>query len=298
MKDESRNPTGSVKARGLAVAVSMARSLGATDVCIASAGSAAGTLAAYAARGGLGAHVFMPKDADSSFARQAQAFGASVSVVDGSVADAAATARLCASDNGWYDCTALREPFRLEGSKTVGYEIAEQFGFRLPEAVIQPTGGGSGLISLWKAFDELEEMGFIGPARPRMYAVQAAGCAPLVRAFEKGLDFAPPWTDTTETLASGLRVTETGGDFLVLRALHKSRGSAVAVTDDEILHGLGSMARAEGLLMSIEGGAGVAALRKLKATGHITPGDVAVLLNPGAGSECASILPASPPPLH
>jgi len=289
VKDESANPTGSFEARGLAVAISVARSLGATEVSLSSTGNAASALAAYAARGGLRAHVFMPNDVPALFVTEARAFGATVELVDGLITAAAETAAAEALANGWYDCSTLHEPFRVEGIKTAGYELAEQFGFKLPDAILCPTGSGTGLIALWKAFDEMEEMGFIGPGRPRMYAVQASGCAPLVRAFEAAQDSASPWEGAT-TIAHGLRVPHTIGDFLVLRALHKSRGAAVAVSEEEIEDGVRRAAASEGILLSPEGGACVAAVQRLKSIGHITPDDIVVIINPGAGSRYAETL--------
>jgi threonine synthase len=282
IKDESGNPTGSFKARGLAMAVSMAKALGAAHVCLPSAGNAGSALAAYAARGGLAAHVFVPKDVPRVFVMETQAYGADVTTVDGLITDAA---RLCASrakENGWYECATLKEPYRLEGKKTMGYELAEQMGWKLPDAILYPTGGGTGLIGMWKAFEELEAMGFVGPGRPRMYAVQPEGCAPIVKAFAEGLDEAPLW-ENAQTLAHGLRVPKAIGDFLILKALRQSHGAGVAVSEREIIDGVKEAAATEGIFMCPEAGACIAALRKLKASGHISPDDTVVVFNTGTG---------------
>ncbi len=282
IKDESGNPTGSFKARGLALAVSMAKSLGATDVCLPSAGNAGSALAAYAARGGLKAHVFVPSDIAPLFVMETRAYGAEVVTVDGLINDAGRVCAERAKESGWYECATLKEPYRIEGKKTMGYELAEQLGWKLPDAILFPTGGGVGVIGLWKAFQELEEMGFVGPSRPRMYAVQAEGCAPIVKAFSEGKDEAPMW-EGAQTLAHGLRVPKALGDFLVLRALRESRGAGVAVSDDEIIQGVKDASSHEGLFMAPEGGACVAALRKLRASGHVSPDESVVLFNTGTG---------------
>jgi threonine synthase len=282
IKDESGNPTGSFKARGLAMAVSMAKALGATAVCLPSAGNAGSALAAYAARGGLAAHVFVPKDVPKLFLMETAAYGASVETVDGLITDAGRVCAERARQHGWYQCATLQEPYRVEGKKTMGYELAEQMGWRLPDAILYPTGGGTGLIGMWKAFEELEAMGFVGPGRPRMFAVQAEGCAPIVRAFAEGRDEAPPW-ENAATLAHGLRVPRALGDFLILRALRQSRGAAIAVSDPELIQGVKDAAAAEGLFLCPEGGACVAALRKLKAQGHLSPDDSVVAFNTGTG---------------
>lgn len=282
IKEEGGNPTGSFKARGLALAVSMAKALGATDVCLPSAGNAGSALAAYAARGGLKAHVFVPKDVARLFIMETEAYGAQVETVDGLITDAGKICAERAKEHGWYECATLKEPYRVEGKKTMGYEIAEQMGWKLPDAILYPTGGGTGLIGMWKAFEELETMGFVGPKRPRMYAVQAEGCAPIVKAFTEGAEEAPMWPNA-QTLAHGLRVPKALGDFLILRALRQSHGAAVAVSEAEIIAGVKEAAAAEGLFMAPEGGACVAALRKLKASGHVSPDDTVVVFNTGTG---------------
>jgi threonine synthase len=284
LKDEAANPTGSFKARGLSVAVSMARLLGAVELCLPSAGNAAIALAAYAARCGLKAHVFMPDDTAQAFVVEAQAYGADVHSVPGLINDAGRECSRLAAEKGWFDCATLREPYRVEGKKTMAYELAEQMGWRLPDAIVYPTGGGTGLIGMWKAFDEMEAMGFVGPARPRMFAVQPDGCAPIVRAFSEGLEEAPPW-ENARTLAHGLRIPKAIGDFLMLRALRKSRGAGVTVTDEEIVQGVKDAGAVEGVFVAPEGGACISALRKLKASGHVTPDDTVVVFNTGTGSK-------------
>ena len=282
IKEEGGNPTGSFKARGLSLAVSMAKALGATDVCLPSAGNAGSALAAYAARAGMKAHVFVPKDVARLFLMETRAYGAHVETVDGLITDAGKICAEQAKANGWYECATLKEPYRVEGKKTLGYEIAEQMGWTLPDAILYPTGGGTGLIGMWKAFEELETMGFIGPKRPRMYAVQAEGCAPIVKAFEEGAEEAPMWPNA-QTHAHGLRVPKALGDFLILRAVRASHGAAVAVSEAEIIAGVKEAASAEGVFLCPEGGACVAALRKLKISGHVSPDDTVVVFNTGTG---------------
>jgi threonine synthase len=260
----------------------MAKSLGATDVCLPSAGNAGSALAAYAARAGLKAHVFVPSDIAPLFLMETAAYGAEVVKVDGLITDAGRVCAERAAASGWYECATLKEPYRLEGKKTMGYEIAEQLGWKLPDAILYPTGGGTGLIGMWKAFRELETMGFVGPGRPRMYAVQAEGCAPIVKAFSEGREDAPMW-EGAQTLAHGLRVPKAIGDFLILRALRESRGAGIAVSDDEIIQGVKDASSHEGIFMCPEGGACVAALRKLRASGHVSPDESVVLFNTGTG---------------
>jgi threonine synthase len=283
IKDESGNPTGSFKARGLAVAVSMAKALDVREVCLPSAGNAGSALAAYAARGGLKAHVFVPADVPRLFLMETAAYGAEVKTVEGLITDAGRVCAEKAREHGWYECATLKEPYRVEGKKTMGYELAEQMGWKLPDAILYPTGGGTGLIGMWKAFEELEQMGFVPSGRrPRMYAVQAEGCAPIVRAFEEGKDEAPMW-ERASTLAHGIRVPKAIGDFLMLRALRASHGAGVMVSDAEIVKGVKDASAAEGLFFCPEAGACVAALRKLKASGHLNADDTVVLFNTGTG---------------
>jgi threonine synthase len=280
VKEEGGNPTGSFKARGLAMAVSMARALGATDVCLPSAGNAGSALAAYAARAGLRAHVFLPRDVARLFVMEAEAYGASVELVDGLITDAGRVCAERAREHGWYECATLKEPYRVEGKKTMGYEVAEQLDWALPDAILYPTGGGTGLVGMWKAFGEMEAMGFVGDKRPRMYAVQAEGCAPIVRAFQEGREDAPLW-EGARTHAHGLRVPKALGDFLILRALRASHGAAIAVSEEEIVAGVKEGAAAEGIFMAPEGGACVAAARRLKASGHLATDDRVVLFDTG-----------------
>jgi threonine synthase len=282
VKDESGNPTGSFKARGLSMAVSMAKALGATDVCLPSAGNAGSALAAYAAVAGLKAHVFVPKDIARLFLVEAEAYGAHVETVDGLITDAGRVCAALAREHGWYECATFKEPYRVEGKKTMGYEIAEQMEWTLPDVILYPTGGGTGLVGMWKAFEELEQMGFIGPKRPRMYAVQAEGCAPIVKAFSEGREDAPYW-EGARTLAHGLRVPKALADFLILRALRESQGGGVAVSEAEIIGGVREASSREGLFMAPEGGACVAAARKLRASGALSPDDTVVLFNTGTG---------------
>ena len=282
IKDEGGNPTGSFKARGLSMAVSMARELGEKEVCLPSAGNAGSALAAYAAVAGLRSHVFLPRDIAHLFVMETEAYGAHVETVDGLISDAGRVCAEQAKEHGWYECATLKEPYRVEGKKTLGYELAEQMGWTLPDAILYPTGGGTGLVGMWKAFEELEEMGFIGSDRPRMYAVQAEGCAPMVKAFSEGREDAPFWENAT-THAHGLRVPKALADFLILRALRDSHGAGIAVSEDEILDGVRDAARTEGLFVAPEGGACVAAARKLKASGHLSPEDTIVVFNTGTG---------------
>ncbi len=282
IKDEAGNPTGSFKARGLSLAVSMARALGAREVCLPSAGNAGSALAAYAARGGLKAHVFVPRDIARLFIMETEAYGAHVESVDGLITDAGKVCAERARQNGWYECATLKEPYRVEGKKTMGYELAEQMDWKLPDAILYPTGGGTGLIGMWKAFEELGTMGFIPPGRPRMYAVQAEGCAPIVKAFAEGREDAPFW-EGAQTLAHGLRVPKALGDFLILRALRESHGAGIAVSEPEIIQGVRDASSTEGLFMAPEGGACVAALRKLRSSGHLSPQDTIVVFNTGTG---------------
>jgi len=282
IKDESGNPTGSFKARGLCLAVSMAKTLGVSHVCLPSAGNAGSALAAYASKAGLAAHVFVPADIPRVFVMEIEAYGSDVRKVDGLITDAGRACAAEARDEGWYDCATLKEPYRVEGKKTMGYELAEQMGWKLPDAIVYPAGGGTGLIGMWKAFEELESMGFVGPQRPRLYAVQPDGCAPIVKAFTEGLDEAPPW-ENAQTVALGLRVPKAVGDFLMLRALRQSHGAAVSVSDEEIIQGVKEASAEEGLFMAPEGGAAIAALHKLKASGHVSPDDTVVVFNTGTG---------------
>lgn len=282
IKDESVNPTGSFKARGMAVAVSMAKELGATKLAVPSAGNAGGALAAYAARGGLEAHIFMPRDTPIANIVECEVMGAHVTLIDGLITDCGAEVARRKEKEGWFDVSTLKEPYRVEGKKTLGYELAEQLEWTLPDVIIYPTGGGTGLVGMWKAFDEMEQMGWIGKERPRMVTVQAAGCAPIVRAFDSGERFAAEFPDAATT-ASGLRVPKAIGDFLILDAIRASGGTAVSVSDADLIAGAVAMARTEGVFASPEGGACVPAVRQLLAAGKIRADEKVVLFNTGGG---------------
>lgn len=282
IKDESQNPTQSFKARGMSAAVSMAKELGARKVAAPSAGNAAGALAAYAARAGLECFIFMPDDTPRANVVECEQTGAHVTLMRGLITDCGAEVARRKDAEGWFDVSTLKEPYRVEGKKTLGYELAEQLNWQLPEVIIYPTGGGTGLIGMWKAFDEMEEMGWIGSHRPRMVTVQAAGCAPIVRAFEEGKRFADEFPDA-ETVASGLRVPRAIGDFLILDALRESGGTAVAVSDDELIKATGEIGAAEGIFCAPEGAACLPALRKLLASGFVKKEERVVLFNTGAG---------------
>ena len=289
LKDESFNPTGSFKARGLAVAVGRAKALGARKLAIPTAGNAGGALAAYASRAGLEAFIFMPKDAPRANVLECRLPGAHLTLVDGLISDCARQIAERKETEGWFDISTLKEPYRIEGKKTLGYELFEQFGGRLPGAILYPTGGGVGLIGMWKAFQEMEAMGWIGRERPKMVVVQAAGCAPLVRAFEEGKRESEPCRDA-HTLAAGLRVPKALGDFLVLDAVYASQGVAVAVEDEEILARLKQLARLEGIVACPEGAATLAALPALLSRGVLRPEDSIVLFNTGSGMKYLEVL--------
>ena len=280
VKDESRLPTGSFKARGLAMAVSKAKELGLTKLAIPSAGNAATALAIYAAQASAEAHIFMPKDAPLFNQTTCQLAGANVSLIDGLITDAGKIVATRKAAEGWFDVSTLKEPYRVEGKKTMGLELAEQFNWELPDVVIYPTGGGTGIVGMWKAFQELEAIGWIGEKRPRMISVQAAGCAPIVRAWENGWTEAKPWANA-HTIAAGLRVPQAVGDFLILDAIRKSNGLAIAVSDDEIREAMRQLASTEGILSCPEGAATVAGLQKLVETGKVQPTDRIVLFNTG-----------------
>src|SRR5215470_13518453 len=282
IKDEGQNPTQSFKARGMTAAVSMAKELGVKKVAVPSAGNAAGALAAYAARAGMEAHIFMPKDTPRANVIECEQTGAYVTLMDGLITDCGAEVGRRKEAEGWFDVSTLKEPYRIEGKKTMGYELAEQFGWELPDVIIYPTGGGTGLIGMWKAFDEMEQMGWIGSARSRMFSVQAAGCAPIVRAFDNGWDEAPEF-ENASTAASGLRVPRAVGDFIMLDILRQSGGGAVAVTDEEMIADTRIVGSAEGLFCAPEGAACFSALKKLLASGQVASSDRIALFNTGAG---------------
>ena len=283
VKDESGNPTGSFKARGMAAAVSRAWELGVRELVAPTAGNAGGALAAYAARAGLAAHVFMPRDAPQANLLEVQLYGADLRLVDGLISDAGRLAAVEAAAHGWFDVSTLKEPYRLEGKKVMGYELAEHFGWSLPEVVIYPAGGGTGLVGMWKAFEELEALGWLARTeRPRMVAVQAAGCAPLVRAFEAGAERAA-FFENAATLAAGLRVPSPFADRLILSAIRASGGLALAVTDDEIRAAQRRFAAEEGLFAAPEGAATLAAAEHLARAGWLRPEARVVLFNTGTG---------------
>ncbi len=280
IKDESRLPGGSFKARGLALAVSKAKALGLTELAIPSAGNAATALALYAGCAGLTAHIFMPKDTPTFNQETCRLAGAKVTLVDGFITDAGKMVAERKMAEGWFDVSTLKEPYRLEGKKTMGFELAEQLGWELPDVVVYPTGGGTGLVGMWKAFNELEELGWIGKKRPRFIAVQAGGCAPIVSAWERNEVEAAPW-QRPETIANGLRVPQAIGDFLILNAIRETDGAAIAVTDEAIREAMRLLPTTEGLLAGPEGAATVAALPRLIACGMIAPNERIVLFNTG-----------------
>jgi threonine synthase len=289
IKDEAKNPTGSFKDRGLSVALSRAKELGVQKVAIPSAGNAGGSLAAYAARAGIEAYVFMPKDTPAANQIEVRQYGAQLTLVDGLINDCGRMIAERKVAEGWFDVSTLKEPYRVEGKKTMGYEIAEQLDWCLPDVIIYPTGGGTGLIGMWKAFDEMEELGWIGSKRPRMVSVQASGCAPIVKAFNEGKETGEPWPQAV-TLASGLRVPQAVGDFLMLRALRKSNGTAVSVTDHEMLPEIPHVGRAEGIFFCPEGAACVAALRRLTAQKWINTTDEVVIFNTASGLKYLDVI--------
>src|SRR2546425_413717 len=282
LKDEGVNPTATFKARGVSCAISMCRELGITKVAIPTAGNAGGALAAYAAAAGIAAYVFMPRDVPVANFIEAKTFGAKVTMVDGLISDCAKRVAEGKATQGWFDLSTLKEPYRIEGKKTMGLEAAEQFQWELPDAIFYPTGGGVGIIGMWKAFEELEQLGWIGSRRPKMIAVQAEGCPPIVRAFEQSKEFSDFFQDAN-TLASGLRVPKAIGDFLVLRAVRESNGTAITVSDDEIMQACGQIASTEGLFIAPEGGACIAALRKLRQSGYLGKSDRILIYNTGSG---------------
>jgi len=282
IKEEAANPTGSFKARGLAAAVTMAKALGAKAIALPTAGNAGGAAAAYAAKAGLSCHVFMPRDTPKVFRIECEAYGAKVTLVDGLIDECGRIVAARKDAEGWFDVSTLKEPYRVEGKKTMGYELAEQMNWTLPDVVVYPTGGGTGLIGMWKAFDEMEKLGWIGPARPRMVAVQAEGCAPIPKAFAEGKDASVRF-ENARTYASGLRVPKAYADYLILRFLRASKGEAVTVTDDEMRRGVVEMASSEGLFAAPEGGAAWIAVEKLLRAGKLDRGERVVVFDTGTG---------------
>jgi threonine synthase len=302
IKDEGLNPTASFKARGLSAAVTMAKAYGLKKLAIPSAGNAASALAAYAASAGIEAHIFMPKDVPLANRVECESFGAHVTLVDGLISDCARIVAERKNSEGWFDVSTLKEPFRVEGKKTMGYEVVEQLGWRIPQGIIYPTGGGVGLIGMWKAFDEMERLGWIGAERPKMIVVQSEGCAPIVKAWNEGKPVADFWPNAN-TVASGLRVPKAYGDYLILDIVTRSAGTAVAVSDDEIMAALATWASKEGIFAAPEGAAALAAYRKLLASGFFTADDQVVLFNTGSGLKYLDAIeggknrkPAASPP--
>jgi threonine synthase len=294
IKDEGLNPTGSFKARGLSACVTMARHFGLNKLAIPSAGNAAGALAAYAAAAGLEAHIFMPKDVPMANRIECDYYGAHVTLVDGLISDCARKVgelkeKESWKSEGWFDVSTTKEPYRVEGKKTMGYEVAEQLGWKLPQGIIYPTGGGVGLLGMWKAFEEMETLGWIGPERPKMISVQSAGCAPIVKAWDERRTVSEMWPNAS-TLACGLRVPKPYGDYLILDILMKSKGTAISATDQEILDATRHWARVEGIFAAPEGAASLVAYRKLLANGFFKPEDAVVLFNTGSGLKYLDVL--------
>ena len=282
IKDESLNPTGSFKARGMAVAISMAKELGVKKLAVPSAGNAAGALAAYAAKAGIPAFIFMPKDTPTANIIECKQMGAHVELIDGLITDCGKIVAERKQAEGWFDVSTLKEPYRVEGKKTMGYELAEQMNWELPDVILYPTGGGTGLIGMWKAFDEMERMGWIGSRRPRMVAVQAEGCAPIVKAFASGATAGADIPDA-HTIAAGLRVPKAVGDFIMLDVLRRSGGTAVSVSDEELLAAVREIGSAEGIFAAPEGAACLPALKQLVGRGEVGRDERVVLFNTGSG---------------
>ncbi|MFT5315256.1 MAG: threonine synthase, partial [Candidatus Krumholzibacteriia bacterium] len=278
------NPTGSFKARGLSMAISKAHELGIKEVSIPSAGNAAGAMSAYAAKAGMKSFVFMPKDVPRPFISECKALGAEITLVDGLITDCGRLAAEGVKEHGRFDVSTLKEPYRLEGKKTMGYEIAEQMNWKLPDVIIYPTGGGTGLVGMWKAFDEMEQLGWIGPERPRMVSVQSEGCAPMVRAHNEDTEFATPW-EGAKTIADGLRVPAAVGDFLILRAIKESGGTALAVADEEMMTAAKLIGSQEGIFSAPEGGAVLAACQSLLKSGWLGAEENVVLFITGSGHK-------------
>jgi threonine synthase len=299
IKDEGLNPTGSFKARGLCMAVTMARHYGLKKLAIPSAGNAASALAAYSAAAGIEAHIFMPKDVPQANLVECRAYGAQVTLIDGLIGDCAKAIAARKEQEGWFDISTLKEPFRVEGKKTMGYEVAEQWSaqsarsrkgeWRLPDAIIYPTGGGVGMIGMWKAFEEMEQLGWIGKKRPKMVVVQAAGCAPIPQAWREHKKTSEAWQNA-QTIAAGLRVPKAYGDYILLDTLQKSGGTAIAVTDDEIMAALLDWSQQEGIFAAPEGAAALAAYRKLRKQGFFKRGESVVLFNTGSGLKYIDVV--------
>ena len=291
LKEEGANPTGTFKARGMAMAVTMARHYGLEKLATPTAGNAGGALAAYAAAAGIEAHIFMPRDTPMANQVECLAYGAHLTLVDGLISDCGKMVAERKAAEGWFDVSTLKEPFRVEGKKTMGYELVEQLGWEYPDAVFYPTGGGVGMIGMWKAFEEMEQLGWVKGKRPKMIAVQAAGCAPVVRAFEQGEQASQMWQGA-HTEASGLRVPKPYGDYILLDILRASGGTAVALSDDAIFASLKDWASHEGLMMSPEGAAATAAYDHLLTTGFLSESDRVVLFNTGSGNKYTDVIGA------
>mgnify|MGYP003308530696 FL=1 len=289
IKDEGVNPTASFKARGLSAAVSKAKELGITKLTMPSAGNAAGAMSSYAARAGLEGYVFMPQDAPYSNQKEVDITGGRLTLIDGLISDAGVLSREKAAEMNLFDVSTLQEPYRVEGKKTMGYEIAEQLSWELPDVIIYPTGGGTGIVGMWKAFEEMELLGWIGSKRPRMFAVQSDGCAPIVKAFIEGNEFADMWEDAS-TMASGIRVPAAIGDYLILQALRDSNGGALTVSDDEIIKMMSIVASLEGMFVCPEGAATAVALDKLLIDGLVRDNEKVLLLNTGSGLKYLDVL--------
>jgi threonine synthase len=290
LKEEGANPTATFKARGLALAVTMARYYGLKKLAVPSAGNAAGALAAYAAAAGIEAHIFMPKDVPSANYVEAVVYGAHVTLVDGLISDCARIVAERKAAEGWFDVSTLKEPFRIEGKKTMGYELVEQLGWQYPDAVFYPTGGGVGLIGMWKAFGELEQLGWVAKGRrPKMIAVQSSGCAPVARAFAKHANVSELWHNAA-TFAAGLRVPKPYGDYIMLEILRESGGTAVALPDEQLLESIRDWGRNEGIFLSPEGAASTAAYDHLLSNGFLKPSDRVVLFNTGGGLKYADVI--------
>ena len=290
VKDESLNPTNSFKARGLSAAVTRAHHLGAKALSIPTAGNAGNAMAAYASSAGIQAHVFMPRDVKTPFIRECELYGANVTLVDGLITDAGKMAAELGKKHGWYDVSTLKEPYRIEGKKTMGYEVAEQMNWSLPDWIIYPTGGGTGMVGMWKAFAEMSALGWIDPNfRPRMVTVQAEGCAPIIRAYEEGAERSTMF-ENARTVADGLRVPKAIGDFLVLRAVRESDGAAVAVSDTDMVSGMRDLGNWEGISAAPEGGAALHALRVLQAQGRVQSHHRVVVFNTGGALKYLDVL--------
>jgi len=289
IKDESLNPTNSFKARGQSAAITRARALGAHTIALPTAGNAGNAAAAYSAAAGLKCQVFIPKDAKQPFVDECRLYGAEVTLVDGLITDAGRIAAEQGKPLGWYDVSTLKEPYRVEGKKTMGYELAEQLDWTLPDWVVYPTGGGTGLVGMWKAFDEMEAIGWVGKKRPRMVSVQADGCAPIVRAFEEGTEKAAPW-ENAHTAADGLRVPRAVGDFLILRAVRASGGTALSVSDAEMIRDMVVIGSYEGVSAAPEGGAALTAIRRLVADHRMGRNDTVILFNTGGALKYLDVL--------